>query len=208
MTDALIFRPNVVFCGENPQIFLTQPGSEGPVASASYWHCTYSPCGEGNVMLLYLNESTANSTGHPTHTIFTDNRDLARYVTDTFNQHFDGWGRLGFNQVEAEFGRFFPDTDSRKYVRIACHTSDKIVTLRWRDIRSPELRMFSDLNGGGFGVNRDEHYDVHTVICLCGDATIQIGNRRVRGLVQTAERNGRFMSSAFLAFSEVWMKRD
>lgn len=208
MSETPVFRPNVVLCGENPQIALVHPSKNRAVASASYWRCTYSPCGEGNILLIHLARDVAKATGHPTVAIYTDQIAVARYVTDTFNQHFDGWQKLNLPAVEPQTARFFFESDSRQYYRIGCHADTQVVTLVWRDVHPPELRMFPDLNGGGFGASGDEHYDVHTVICLCGSASIQIGSNLIGGEVQTAERNGRFLSSAFLAFSEVWLKRD
>lgn len=208
MSETPIFRPNVVLCGENPQIILIHPNKHRAVATASFWRCTYSPCGEGNILLVHLSKDVAKGTNHPPTAIYTDQPAVARYITDTFNQHFEGWKKLGLPTVEPRTARFFFESDSRQYYRIGVHTEDQAVTLIWRDVRPPELRMFPDINGGGFGIGGDEHYDVQTVISLCGSASIQIGSHLVGGEVQTADRNGRFMSSAFLAFSEVWLKRD
>jgi hypothetical protein len=79
----------VTFCGENPQIMLMQPDKQTYTAAASYWRSVYSPAGEGNVLLLYLDTTRAAQHQHPTLTIYADNLPLAQFVTQTFNRHLD-----------------------------------------------------------------------------------------------------------------------
>jgi hypothetical protein len=78
--------------------------------------------------------------------------------------------------------------------------------LLWQDIRKRQLFVITDLNDGGFGINGNEHYDVYTNIMLCGEATITVNGQVVAGQIIAEERDGRFTSSAFLAFSETWLK--
>src|SRR5688572_4750244 len=84
----------VVFCGENPHIVLYNDDTIS--AAASYWHCTFSAYGEGNVLLLYLDAANAAALKQPSIAVYADNAPLARYLTDTFNQHFEDWDKLGF----------------------------------------------------------------------------------------------------------------
>src|SRR3954465_5396670 len=107
--NALRISP-IVFCGENPNIMLVN-ASETISAAASYWDCTYSAYGVGHVLLLYLDAHNAAVLNHPTIAIYADNVPLARYLTDTFTQHFDGWQQWNFSEAAVQQARFSKDGD-------------------------------------------------------------------------------------------------
>ncbi len=196
----------VVFCGENPHIVLVD-ADETITAAVSYWECTYSAYGEGHALLVYLNAANAAALDHPTLAIYSDNAPLARYLTDTLNQHFDDWQGLGFANAAIHPARFFKEADTRSFYRVACHTESGHIDLLWQDIRPPDLRLMPDLQGGGFGAAGDEHYHVVNVILLCGEGSIRINEREAVGKPQTPTRpDGRFSSSVFVAISETWVK--
>jgi hypothetical protein len=197
----------VVFCGENPAIVLVNAQTGKPSAAASYWHCTYSAYGEGHVLLVYLDAANAANLKQPSIAIYADNVSLGRYLTDTFNQHFDDWKELGFGGASIQQARFFKESDSREFYRVACHAEKTHIDLLWHDIHGCDFRTFPDLFGGGFGVAGDEHYSVANVIFLCGKGDITINQRRAAGEPQTRTLpDGRFSSSVFIALSETWIK--
>ncbi len=197
-------NPNVLFCGENPQIILMD--GETVTAALSYWRCTYSPYGEGQALLLMLNEANATQTGLASHTIFTDNPALGRYVTDAFNRHFDDWQSPAWLTATPIPARFAVEVDSRRYQRLACFSENLHLVGEWLDVATHELRVFEDMNNGTMGVNGDEHFDVSTVICLCRNGRISVNDKLLSGQAVSFEKEGRLRSSVFLAFSEVWTK--
>ena len=206
--DALRLKP-IAFCGENPVMELYNPGTETIAAAASYWHSTYSPHGQGHVLLVYMDAINAAALAQPQTAIYADNAPLARYLTDTFNQHFDGWKELGFKEAAIDQARFFNEADTRHYYRVACHTQQSVIDVLWTDIRSSDFRTFSDLNDGGFGVADDEHYHVSNAIFLCEQGHININQQSVAGEPFTRTLpDGRFSSSVFVALSETWVKLD
>jgi hypothetical protein len=197
----------VVFCGENPAIVLVNSDTGTTTAAASYWDCTYSVYGEGQVLLVYLDDANAAELGQPTIAVYADNIPLGRYLTDTFNQHFDDWKAFGFGGAPIQQARFFKESDSREFYRVACHAEQTHIDLLWHDIRGCDFRTFLDLFGGGFGAAGDEHYHVANVIFLCGQGRIAINQRTAAGEAQTRTLdNGRFSSSVFVALSETWIK--
>ncbi|MBA3870917.1 MAG: hypothetical protein H0X30_17380 [Anaerolineae bacterium] len=204
--DALRLKP-IAFCGENPVMELYKPGTEIMTAAASYWHSTYSPHGQGNALLVYLDAANAAAHGQPKAAIYADNAPLARYLTDTFNQHFDGWKDLGFKEAPIYQARFFTDADTRQFYRVACHNQQAVIDVLWTDIRSSDFRSYSDLNDGGFGTAGDEHYHVSNAIFLCGQGHISINQRQAAGEAFTRTLpDERFSSSVFVALSETWVK--
>lgn len=206
MVESVRLKP-IAFCGENPVIELYDSAAETITAAASYWRCTYSPYGEGQALLLYLDAGNAASLQQPTTAIYTDNTPLARYVTDTFNQHFDGWKSFGFKDTPIQQARFFTEADMSQFYRVACHTDTSVIEVLWTAIRSSDFRIFPDLNGGGFGAAGDEHYHVSNAIFLCEQGVISVNHQQASGKAQTRTLpDGRFSSSVFVALSETWVK--
>ena len=192
---------NIAFCGENPQIMLFGADGDDYTATASYWRSVYSPFGEGNVLLFYVKDE------QPSHAIYSDNLPLAEYLTLTFNQHFDEFKMLNFGTVKPKKGSFRQESDSRDFHRVHCETEQVHIELLWEDVRLRQLFILKDLNEGGFGKNGDEHYDVYTNIFLCAKASITLNGRSLSGEIRTKQEGEIFRSSAFMAFSETWIKR-
>lgn len=204
--ESLRLKP-IAFCGENPVIELYDSAEATITAAASYWRCTYSPYGEGQALLLYLDADNAASLQQPTTAIYADNTPLAHYVTDTFNQHFDGWNSFGFKNTSIRQARFFTEAAMSQFYRVACHTDTSVIEVLWSAIRSSDFRTFPDLNGGGFGAAADEHYHVSNAIFLCEQGAISVNKQQAAGKAQTRILpDGRFSSSAFVALSETWVK--
>ena len=132
----------VVFCGENPNIILVDAVNESITAAVSYWDCAYSSYGEGHVLLIYLDAKNASALDHARIAIYADNAPLARYLTDTFNQHFEDWQQFGFSGAAVEQARFSKDSDSREFYRISCASGQNQIDLVWDDIRDRSFRTF------------------------------------------------------------------
>lgn len=194
-----IKRP-VIFAGENPGLSLFRAGGGGLVAAASYWRCTYSAHGEGNALILWLDQAAAGTGDGTLTAIYADNAALARFVTDTLNQHFGDFTDKGFPAVTPAPARFFQESDSRTYHRVVAHTGDHRFELVWRDVRDYQQVIATDMHLGGRG------FELATVICPCAEATITVDGSPVAGEVRLTEHDGRLQSSAFLAFAESWVE--
>jgi hypothetical protein len=193
-----IKRP-VIFTGENPGLSLFRPGSGELVAAASYWRATFSAHGEGNALILWLDLAACGGDGTRT-AIYADNAAMARFVTDTLNQHFGDFQDKGFPAVTPEPARFFQESDSRRYHRVVAHTEAHQIELTWRDVRDYQQVIGSDTQLGG------RSFELATVICPCAEASIVVDGVPVQGEVRLTERDGRPQSSAFLAFAESWVE--
>jgi hypothetical protein len=193
-----VVKSPVLFAGENPGIRLVRPGTNDAVALASYWRCSYSAHGEGDVLILWIAPDMAGLGGQGLRAIYTDNEGMARFVTDTFNQYFGGYQDKDFPAVRPETARFLQESDGDRLHRVVCHAGGRAVELVWRDVMSRQLMLFS---GTQFG---DRNFDTATVMCPCAGASITVDGQAVGGEVQPTEREGRPWSSAFLAFAESW----
>ena len=193
------FKSPVIFCGENPGLGLFQPETGELVAAASYWRCTYSPQGEGNALILWADLAGAGVGQGELTAIYADNAAMARFVSDTFNQHFGNFQNRGFASVTPEPARFFQESDSRRYHRVVAHAGERQIELTWSDVRDYPQIIGSDVVYGG------RSFELATVICPCATGTIGIDGKLVKGDVRLTERDGRQASSAFLAFAESWV---
>lgn len=189
----------VIFTGENPGLSLFRPGSGELVAAASYWRCTYSAHGEGNALIFWLDCAAAGVGDGTLTAIYTDNAPMARFVTDTLNQHFGDFQDKGFPSVTPESARFFQESDSRRYHRVVTHAGEHSIELVWRDVRDYQQVIGSEMALGGRG------FELATVICPCAEGAITFDGKPVQGEVRLTERDGRPQSSAFLAFAESWV---
>jgi len=194
-----IKRP-VIFTGENPGLSLFHPDSGALVVAASYWRCTYSAHGEGNALILWLDRAAAGIGEGTLTAIYADNAPMARFVTDTLNQHFGDFQNKGFPTVTPEPARFFQESDSRSYHRVAAHAGEHRIELVWRDVRDYQQVIASEMALGG------RSFELATVICPCASATITFDGTPIPGEVRLTERDGRPQSSAFLAFAESWVE--
>ncbi|MCB9458015.1 MAG: hypothetical protein H6670_00090 [Anaerolineaceae bacterium] len=194
-------NPDVLFYGENPQIFLYN--GEEVTAAVSYWQAQYTPYGEGQALLIKLDAANAERTDHSQMAIYTDNVPMANYLNQAFNRHFDGWEE-DWVTVKIQQARFSLERDSRHYQRVTCFADAFRVQMEWQDIRTHELRTYDDFNQGKMGLQGNLHMDLSHVICLCGAGSIVINGIHASGEVMSFIQDDRFRSSAFIAQAEVW----
>lgn len=161
------------------------------------------------VLLLYLDAANAATLNQPTTAIYADNVPLARFVTDTFNQHFDEWKPFDFLNTAVQQAQFFKESASGQFYRVGCHAEKTVIDLHWGAIRLSGYRLFPDIFGGGLGLTKNEHYHVSNVISVCEIGKITVNSSEVNGKPDTnVLLDGRLSSSVFLAHSETWIKAE
>jgi hypothetical protein len=192
-------RRPVFFCGENPAMTLYVPGSDRPLAIASYWHCTYSELGSGRALVFW-------SEQHPNYTdsafgsgIFTDRIPLARMLVETLAQYFPEFQGIPITDlpyVPAVCGHV---SDGRQRYSATCTTDGGTLSVEWADPLDQKQISWPAFPAG------PQSFDLTTVICPVTRATIAIDGRALPGEIQIGENNGYPSSSAFLAFAETWV---
>src|SRR5439155_1873907 len=115
-------RP-VIFTGENPGLSLFRPGTDQPIAAASYWLCSSSPHGEGSALMIWADPQGSGLGGLAPHAIYTDNAALARMLNAELNQHFGPFRDRGFADLEPQPARFSQQADGQRQHRIVCTTA-------------------------------------------------------------------------------------
>ena len=153
----------------------------------------------GRGILVWVDPIGSGLGAAAPHAIYSDNLPMARYIVATFNQHFPEYRGLGFGALEPLPARFFQESHSSSYHRAACHAGSRTIELTWREILDRKL-----LNVPGFPCG-DQRFDLSTVLCPCGSATLVVDGQAIEGEVR-AQRDGEApQSSAFLAFCETWV---
>lgn len=191
-----IKRP-VFFSGENPGMTLYAPGTDQPVAVASYWCCTDSPWGVGHTLVLWLGPvpSADMGRGH----IFTDNLELAQALVKDLTQHFPEFQDIPIETLTYAHAHCEHTFDGACY-QVLCRTPETQVEIEWVEILDRKQVIWPQFPAG------KESYDLTTVICPCRIGYIEINGELLAGEVKIAPtKDGRLSSTAFLAFAETWI---
>jgi len=193
-----INRP-VFFSGENPGMTLYLPGTEQAVAVASYWYCTDSPWGVGHALVLWLETGITPTTDVGHGCVFTDNLDLAQVLVKNLTQHFPEFRDVPVETL-AYISAHCEHTYDGMLYQVVCLTPEIRVEIKWSEVLDRKQVVWPQFPAG------QTAYDLTTVICPCRIGDIQINGKLTAGevqIVQTAD--GRFSSTAFLAFAETWV---
>lgn len=190
-------RHDVVFSGENPLLMLYRPGTDQPVAVASYWRCSYSAAGAGEALVIWVDTDASGLGDRAPVGIYTGNAAMAHLVWETFNRHFDRLQGHGIEHLSPLPARFTQQADGMRLHRVACSAGTTTIELEWRDA----LDVFHTVTTPEVGGSQ---WEVTNVVCPCADAKINVDGVPVIGEVHQPE--GMFRSSAFLAFTETWVR--
>jgi hypothetical protein len=191
-------RP-LALCGENPALTLYHPGTDEIVAVAGYWRGVYSPHGAGEAVLVWVDPGRSGLGIAAPEVTYSDNLPMARYIVQTFNQHFPEFAGLGFGAREPQPARLiWMDAGDGSY-RATCEAGARTIVLGWREILDRKLLLIPDFPCG------ERRFDLPTALCPCGDASLEIDGRAIAGEVRAQRDGDAPQSSAFLAFCETWV---
>lgn len=193
----------VILCGENPEMRLVRAGTEEEVAFASYWRCTFSPHGTGQLLVLNITDAALPGSGGIKR-IYADNPPLARFVVDSLVQHFPGLQALKLPECAVTPAQLTQTSTLPADYRVTCQAEQETVEIIWQNMLEVRLlrtypNLITEPETGYF-------LDVSNVICPVGAGTFTINQTPVQGVVQSFQDGTMHRSSAFLAFSETWIK--
>jgi len=197
-------NPGVVdWSGENPGMYLKE-SAEGPfVTLISFFRVVRSPHGRGHAAFLLLDSQGEGKDPKRPNLCVTDNEPLARYLKDHFVAYFGAFrGVAGLAHVRFEPGSNFVASGDAltSYTESFRHAGGE-VRLTWEGLGDAFLVEFpKDKSATGRHEMFSLFVDAHAV-----DASIN--GRAVAGRPFPREFAGKKESStAFLAFSETWVK--
>ena len=202
MADAINFPGIVEWSGENPGISLKET-PDGPfVTVASFFRVVLSPFGRGHALMLMMSPQDANPPAARGNFCFHDNEKLARYLVSDFVSHFGAWKdtpglkNLVYLPLQSAAASGDPATAYTETVK----AGDVTITLSWRGLgKTFCFALPPDKSASG------EHWMPSTFV-PCTDATITVNGRVLPGKPVPREMAGHTISTAFLAFSETWIR--
>lgn len=184
-------RP-ILFCGENP--IATLYDAEGKRAAVvSYWRCTYSQHGAGNVLIVW-----SGVKAYPISGIYTDNMPLAAMLLITLTQHFPEFRNIPVMTLPRVKARCQLRSDGRERYLVECAIPKGELRIEWADLLDHKQIIWPQFPAGA------QRFDLTTVICPCREATITLNGQRLPGTIKLSESDGQPSSSAFLALAETW----
>jgi len=180
--------------GENPVIRLLDKPNGTPLSVASFWRVVWSPAGQGHV--LYVTTGDGKASGD-LRVALTDNQKLFEYLTTQILGTFDKtYIDRPFTPVKATCSG---SGDALTERTEGCKGDQYTVSLVWRDFYEP---FQLDTPTGG----QRNPFGVASFFIPAKTAEITINGKKAAGNVYPQMRGTAQSSTAFLAFSETWIK--
>ena len=204
MANDVIIDAPVDWTGDNPGVYLKDDLAGPWVTLASFFRVFVSPKGPGTALLLLASPGEASGTDAAPNVCLTDNEPLARWLVNDFAANFEF-----FRGTPAIVGVTYVGLESAERGGDALTTYSETVSgggydvkLEWQGLGEPfGLVVPPEASATG----------KHTFLSMFVGAeggTVMLNGTRLPG--QAAPRNawGKPITSAFLAFSETWLRHD
>lgn len=184
----------VFISGENPVIRLLDKPDGTPLAVASFWRIIWSPVGAGHV--CYVTTGDGKSPGD-LRIALVDNQKLFEYLTNDILGTYDkSYHERPFKTIQATFGSSGSTLTEWKE---SCRSEQYTVELAWRDLYPPfQLDTPTGSARNPFGIT--------SLFIPAKSADLIINGKKIGGNVYPQMRGPAQSSTAFLAFSETWIK--
>ena len=197
------FNPNKVdWSGENPGMYLKET-ADGPfVTLISFFRVVTSPHGKGHAAFMLLDPHGEGRNPEKPNVCLTDNEPLADYVKRGFVSHFGAFkGVKGLASVQMKPAwDFMAGGDGRTSHTEWFRSAIGQVSLTWEQLSAPFMVEF---------MKEQSATGAHEMFSLFLEASAvraTINGKRVGGKPFPRDWAGRKSTTAFLAFSETWVK--
>ena len=184
----------VFVSGENPVIRLLDKPDGTPLAVASFWRIIWSPVGAGHV--CYVTTGDGKSSGD-LRVALVDNQKLFDYLTNDILGTYDkSYQERPFKTIQATFSK---SGDALTDWKEVCRSEQYTVELVWRDFY-PAFQLDTPTGGprNPFGLT--------SLFIPAKSADLIVNGKKISGNVYPQMLGPAQSSSAFLAFSETWIK--
>ncbi len=194
----------VEWSGDNPGIYLKRL-ADGPfTALALFFRVVLSPHGRGTAMLVLGDPDQAAGWPDARNLCIGDNQALCRYLIDGFVANMPSFrGKAGLLHA-----RYLPLTAARtlgstnaRFTEVV--ESDTLVAeMAWEQLGAPfAVEVKKDQSSTGT-------HEMVSIFLEARAAQITLAGKRLDGQVADRQMFGRTISTAFLAFSETWIRPD
>ena len=191
----------VEWVGDNPGIFLKETENEAWVSLALYFRVVYSPQGCGKAILVLDEPDRAEGYPKSNNICITNNEAMMRYLVADYVDQFPAFrGSLGLQAMS-----YLPLKSSETLGDLETAYSEVVhgagISLRmtWRQNGNPvaiEVTPQHAVTGT---------HDMYNIFIPAKQGEIAINDRPLSGSVIPRTIFGETMSSAFMAFSEIWV---
>ena len=192
----------VDWSGDNPGIYLKDV-AEGPFISLMVWfRIALSAYGKGHVLVLFEDPTRAAAWPELANFCICDNEPLARYLVEGFCKKFGVFREAkAFSALEyLPMQQQMASGDNVRSSAVTVSAPGLKVELIWDKLGKPfAADVLPEQSATGA-------HEMYSVFVESADASIIVNGRRLRGRPFPRPFMGRSASSAFLAFSETWLK--
>jgi hypothetical protein len=202
--DRIPVNPGEVdWSGENPGMYLKE-SADGPfVTLISFFRVVRSPLGPGHAAFLLLDPHGEGKDARRPNLCVNDNERLARYLRDDFVAHFAAFrGVAGLGAIRFEPGGGFARSgDALTSYTESFRRATGDVRLTWDKLGDAFLVEFpKEKSATG-------KHEMFSLFVAAAEVEVSIDGRGVAGRPVPRDVFGKASSSAFLAFSETWLRR-
>ena len=196
MTKKIIYPGEVDWSGENPGMYLKER-EDGPFTTlVSFFRVVLSPHGRGHAVVVM--QAPQGGAGN---VCWSDNEPLARYLIDGFVGSFAAFKGAALSSIEhRRLDSVTPSWDSPTQYSETIKAGSSTLRLEWKGVGRPfALEMPAHKSATG----------KHVVLSLFAGAAEGIATldgKRLPGQPIPRDMAGRQITTAFLAFSETWIK--
>ena len=186
----------VYVSGENPGIRLLMKEGAAPSTDVSFWRIIYSPVGMGHVCYITSDITGNGPSSDDVRVALTDNDALADYLSKEIMSAFSkAHVENPFTKYRATFQK---SGDTLKEWKETIKSDTYAVELIWRDFYTP---FQLDVPVGGRIA-----YGITSMFIPARSADVVINGTKAAGTPFPQPRGPMQSSTAFLAFSETWVK--
>jgi hypothetical protein len=201
-TPTFVLPGEVDWSGENPGMYLKEK-ADGPfVTLVSFFRVVASPHGRGHALILLEAPLLHRSLPEALNVCVTDNDALARYLVSNFVAHFGA-----FKGAEA-----LPYVDYVPLEGVAASGDTRSAYMEWVKGPGVEVSLSWEQLGEPFMVNIPKEqsatgkHALHSLFVDARHVTATVNGRPLKGQPVPRDFAGRKSSTAFLAYSETWIK--
>ena len=202
MSTSPIHPGPVDWTGENPGIYLKDT-QDGPwTGLMTFFRIVWSPHGMGHGVVVLDQPGVEKGLPEAQNLCITDNEPLARFLVAEFFSNFMSFRvSPGIKAIP-----YLPLTEVRRagdprtrYQEIV-KSKDFEVVMTWDKLGAPYAVDMPPDKGP------TKKHEMYSLFVDAGDASVTINGRPLRGRVVERDFAGTRKSTAFLAFSESWMR--
>lgn len=193
----------VDWSGENPGMYLKE-SPDGPfVTLISFFRVVLSPHGRGHAAFLFLDPHGDGKQPEKANVCVTDNEPLALYLKDNFVAHFAPFrGVKALSNCLFERGsNFVASGDARTTYTERFRRERGDVILTWEplgDVFMVEMPKEKSATG---------QHEMFSLFVNASSVHVSMNGQGVSGRPFPRDFAGKASSTAFLAFSETWVRR-